>query len=85
MTAVKKRYDLQGKYAKLFDAKRGKFHTARVSALQELDQTMPTFTTWQYFAGPKWLEITFATAPTYLVEDDFFDCLEKHYDLAVGK
>ena len=82
MTAVKKRYDLVGKYAKLFDAKRGKFSLARSAALHELGETMPTFTTWEYLGGPKWLFITFSTAPSYLVEDDFFDCLEKHYNQA---
>jgi hypothetical protein len=43
---------------------------------------MPTFDTWEYFSSLGMLKITFSTAPSYLVEDDFFDCLEKHYDLA---
>ena len=46
-------------------------------------ETMPTFDTWEYFSSLGMLKITFSTAPSYLVEDDFFDCLEKHYDLAV--
>jgi hypothetical protein len=79
---VVKEYNLQGKYKKLFDAKRGKFSLARSGALFELGETMPTFDTWEYFSSLGMLKITFSTAPSYLVEDDFFDCLEKHYDLA---
>ena len=79
---VVKKYDLVGKYKKLFDAKRGKFSLARSSAIFELSETMPTFDTWEYHSGAAILTITFSTAPSYLVEDDFFDCLEKHYDQA---
>jgi hypothetical protein len=82
---VVKEYTLQGKYKKLFDAKRGKFSLARSSALFELGETMPTFDTWQHLKCLDLLQITFSTSPSYLVEDDFFDCLEKHYDKAAAK
>lgn len=82
---VVKKYDLVGKYKKLFEAKRGKFSIARSSALFELGNTMPTWDTWQYHSGAAILTLTFNTAPSYLIEDEFFDCLEKHYDLALAK
>ncbi len=82
---VVKQYNLVGKYAKLFNAKRGKFSIARSSALFELGETMPTFDSWEYFRGADILKITFSTAPSYLVEDEFFDCLEKHYNEVLAK
>ena len=77
MTIVKS-YDLVGKYSKLFDAKRGKYFRARSRAIFEISIDVPTFSSWQYFAGPRILKVTYTQAPTYLVEDALFDIFEKH-------
>lgn len=80
MTEIIKTYELVGKYQKLFDAKRGKYMRARSAAIFELDQTIPTFTGWEYLSSLSKLKLTFSAAPSYAVEDDIFDCFEKHFD-----
>jgi len=75
-----RKYELVGKYRKLFDATRGKFHTARTKALYDADQTIPNFKTWEYLGCLGQLTITWDKAPSYLEEDDLFDCFEREYD-----
>jgi hypothetical protein len=77
---VTKKYQLTGKYAKLFAAKRGKFHKARATAIHKYSQHEPIFTTWEYFSTVPTLTVTWSTSPSYLQEDELFDFLEAEYD-----
>jgi hypothetical protein len=77
---VTKKYQLTGKYAKLFEAKRGKFATARAKAIHKYSQHEPIFSTWEYFSTIPTLTVTWSTAPSYFQEDELFDTLEAEYD-----
>ena len=78
---ITRKYNLIGKYQKMFDAIRGKYSRARTTALFKAGEAIPNFKHWGYVRGACILTITWETAPTYLEEDDFFDFLETAYNV----